>query len=181
MLEMGRMVAESVMLMEREEIAGPEYYPADPAFQKWAHESGLIYLGDQKVPVPRPRLRHIEQGEVSLQSYARLRNPGAFSEELLEKILRGVSAQKYVDTVLDAAHAIGVSPPRDFAQAGRPDRGETQGIPRAVAEGLHAVRALSGHDPPRGRSVCRGLGRGPFRGKDGPRLLARLFGESRDL
>lgn len=29
MLEMGRMVAESVLLMEREEIAGPEYYPTD--------------------------------------------------------------------------------------------------------------------------------------------------------
>lgn len=110
MLEMGRMVAESVMLMEREEIAGPEYYPTDPAFQKWAHEAGSIYLGDQKVPGTRPRLRHIEQGEVTLQSYARLRNSGAFSEELLEKILRGVSAQKYADTVLDAAHAIGVSP-----------------------------------------------------------------------
>jgi hypothetical protein len=62
MLEMGRMVAESVRLMEREEIAGPEYYPTDPAFQKWAHEAGSIYLGDQKVPVTRPRLRHIEQG-----------------------------------------------------------------------------------------------------------------------
>lgn len=109
MLEMGRMVAESVRLMEREEIAGPEYYPTDPAFQKWAHEAGSIYLGDQKVPVTRPRLRHIEQGEVTLQSYARLRNPGAFSEELLEKILRGVSAQKYAGTVLNAAHAVGVS------------------------------------------------------------------------
>ena len=110
MLEMGRMVAESVMLMEREEVAGPDYYPTDPAFKKWAHEQGSIYLGDQKVPVTRPRLRHVEQGEVTLQSYARLRSPGVFSEELLEKILRGVSAQKYADTVLDSAHAVGVSP-----------------------------------------------------------------------
>ncbi|MEQ1845549.1 MAG: hypothetical protein ABL983_08225, partial [Nitrospira sp.] len=56
---MGRMVAESVMLMEREEIAGPEYSPTDPAYRKWAHEAGSIYLGDQKVPVTRPRLRHM--------------------------------------------------------------------------------------------------------------------------
>ena len=76
MLEMGRMVAESVMLMEREEVAGPDYYPTDPAFQKWAHEEGSLYLGDQKVKVTRPRLRHVEQGEVTLQSYARLRTPG---------------------------------------------------------------------------------------------------------
>lgn len=109
MLEMGRMVAESVMLMEREEVAGPDYYPTDPAFKKWAHEEGSLYLGDQKVKVTRPRLRHVEQGEVTLQSYARLRTPGAFSEELLEKILRGVSAQKYAETVLQAGEALGVS------------------------------------------------------------------------
>ena len=62
MLEMGRMVAESVMLMEREEVAGPDYYPTDPAFKKWAHEEGSMFLGDQKVKVTRPRLRHVEQG-----------------------------------------------------------------------------------------------------------------------
>jgi putative transposase len=45
-----------------------------------------------------------------LQSYANVRAPGAFSEELLERILTGVSAQKYADTVLDAARAFGVPP-----------------------------------------------------------------------
>ena len=109
MLAMGRMVAERVMLMAREEVAGPAYYPTDPAFKKWAHEAGSIVLGDQKVKVPRPRLRHVEQGEVPLRSYARLCAPGAFSEELLEKILRGVSAQKYAETVLQAGEALGVS------------------------------------------------------------------------
>lgn len=109
MLEMGRMVAERVMLMEREEVAGPDYDPTDPAFKKWAHEAGSIFLGDQKVKVHRPRLRHVEQGEVTLQSYARLRAPGAFSEARLEKILRGVSAQKYAETVLQAGEALGVS------------------------------------------------------------------------
>jgi hypothetical protein len=34
MLEMGRMVAESVMLMEREEVAGLDYDPIDPRSQK---------------------------------------------------------------------------------------------------------------------------------------------------
>jgi hypothetical protein len=110
MLEMGRMVAESVMLIEREEIAGPDYYPSDPALQKWAHEDGSIFIGDQKVPVKRPRLRHVVHGEVPLKSYERLHAPGQFSEELLEKILRGLSAQKYADTVINSAEAFGVSP-----------------------------------------------------------------------
>ena len=34
MLEMGSMVAESIMLIEREEVAGPDYYPTDPDLQK---------------------------------------------------------------------------------------------------------------------------------------------------
>lgn len=110
MLEMGRLVAESVMLIEREEVAGPDYYPTDPALQKWAHEERSIVIGDQKVRVYRPRLRHVVRGEVPLQSYARLHAPGQFSEELLEKILRGISAQKYEETVIHAAEAFGVSP-----------------------------------------------------------------------
>ena len=49
------------------------------------------------------------QGEVPLKSYARLHATGDFSEELLEKILRGDAAQKYTETVIDAARAFGVS------------------------------------------------------------------------
>jgi hypothetical protein len=80
---MGRMVAESVMLIEREEVAGPDDYPTDPAFKKWAHEEGSLYLGDQKVKVTRPRLRHVEQG-VTLQSYTQLRTWG---------VLRGTAGE----------------------------------------------------------------------------------------
>ena len=58
----------------------------------------------------RPRPRDVEQGEVLLKSYARLHATGDFSEELLEKILRGVSAQKCTETVMDAVRAFGVSP-----------------------------------------------------------------------
>ena len=110
MLEMGRMVAESIMLIEREELAGPDYDPTDPDLQKWAHEAGSIFIGDQKVKLKRPRFRDVGQGEVPLKSYARMHATGDFPEELLEKILRGVSAQKYTETVLDAAQAFGVSP-----------------------------------------------------------------------
>ena len=55
-LDMGRMVAESVMLIEREELAGPDYYPTNSRLQKWSHEEGSVYIGDQKIPVIRPPL-----------------------------------------------------------------------------------------------------------------------------
>lgn len=110
MLDMGRMVAESIMLIEREELAGPDYFPTNPDLQKWAHESGSIYVADQKRKVKRPRLRDVVHGEVALKSYQAMHSPGQFSEEMLQKILRGVSAQKYGETVIEAANAFGVSP-----------------------------------------------------------------------
>ncbi|MFQ5853969.1 MAG: transposase [Candidatus Binatia bacterium] len=107
-LELGRMLVEALMLIEREEIAGPDYYPYSPEIRKWASQPGSGYVGDQKLRVERPRLRGPE-GEIELKTYPRLKDPGAFSEELLGRVLRGVSAQRYGETVVEAARAFGVS------------------------------------------------------------------------
>lgn len=109
MFEVGRMVAETVMAIEREELSGPDYHPLSASLRKWASEPGSVFIGDQKVRVERPRLRGPD-GEVKLRSYAQLRQSGAFSQELLEQALRGISAQKYEETVVGSAEAFGVSP-----------------------------------------------------------------------
>lgn len=181
MLEMGRMVGESIMLMEREEIAGPDYHPTDPDLQKMAHEDGSIFLGDQKVKVTRPRLRHVTQGELTLQSYARMRAPGAFSEELLAKILRGVSVQRYADTVIETAGAFGVSASsvsRKLVELTATKLKEFQH--RSLADVMPFALFLDTIH--RGwRGVSRGVGRGRVRGEEGLGVLAGLVGESRDL
>jgi transposase-like protein len=105
----GRTLAESIMLIEREELAGPDYHPTNPNLQKWAHEDGSIFIGDQKIKVSRPRLRDVENGEVDLQSYKKMREHGQFSEDMLGKVMRGISAQKYEETVMGAASSFGVS------------------------------------------------------------------------
>jgi len=108
LLEVGRMMAETIMYIEREEISGPEYHPISSKIQKWASQGGSIYLGDQKISVEHPRLRG-KKGEMALESYQKLKEPGSFSEELLCKILRGISSQRYSETVVEAANAFGVS------------------------------------------------------------------------
>lgn len=107
--ELGTMLAEAIMDMEREERSGPEYHPLSPDLHKWSYQPGSIYIGDQKIQVRHPRLRG-PKGEMPLQSYTILKKPGTFSEELLEKALRGISLQKYHETVIGTAHAFGVSP-----------------------------------------------------------------------
>ena len=66
-------------------------------------------MGDRKISVRHPRLRG-PGGEIPLESYETLKKPGAFSEELLNKILLGISARKYRETLLETAGAFGVSP-----------------------------------------------------------------------
>lgn len=107
--ELGGMLAETIMELDREEQAGPDYQPKIPGVYKWAAQPGSVFIGDQKVPVMRPRLRGPD-GERALPTYAKLKERKAFSEELLGKALRGLSAQKYQETVVETAQAFGVSP-----------------------------------------------------------------------
>ncbi len=108
MKELGRMMAETIMYIEREEIAGPDYRPFSSDIAKWASQPGSVYIGDQKIPAEHPRLRGPE-GEITLRSYQKLKEPEGFSEELLGKVLRGLSCRKYAETVVEAARAFGVS------------------------------------------------------------------------
>ncbi|MGC9027253.1 MAG: IS256 family transposase, partial [bacterium] len=108
MLDIGRSLAETIMYIEREELSGEDYHPITPDTYKWASQEGSIYLGDQKVKVEHPRLRDLK-GEIRLKSYEKLKEPGGFSEELMAKVLRGISCQKYNETVIEAAKAFGVS------------------------------------------------------------------------
>src|SRR3990172_9932071 len=47
-LELGRMVAEAVMYLEREEVAGPDYRPYSSEVRKWASQGGSVFIGDRK-------------------------------------------------------------------------------------------------------------------------------------
>lgn len=108
MKELGRMMAETIMYIEREELSGPDYQPKFPDIRKWASQGGSVYIGDQKIRIEHPRLRGAK-GEIKLHSYKKLKEPEGFSEELLTKVMRGMSCQKYSDTVVEAAEAFGVS------------------------------------------------------------------------
>ncbi len=70
-LELGRMVAEAVMYLEREEVAGPDYRPRSSEVRKWASQGGSVFIGDRKVKVDHPRLRG-PAGEMRLRSYEKL-------------------------------------------------------------------------------------------------------------
>jgi transposase-like protein len=110
MMDMGKMLAESILYIEREEKSGPDYFPKHQGMPKWGSQGGSVFIGDQKVKLQVPRLRRQGHGEVHLGSYQQMKEPGQFSEELLQKALRGISTRNYHETVLESAKAFGVSP-----------------------------------------------------------------------
>lgn len=107
-LELGKKLAEAILYMDREQMSGPDYQPSDPGLKKWASQTGSVYIGDQKVKINRPRLRG-PSGEVHLQTYEKLKQPGEFSQELMTSALLGLSGRKYRETVESTAEAFGVS------------------------------------------------------------------------
>jgi transposase-like protein len=109
MMGLGVMLAETLMLMERERIAGLDYHPEREGFEKWGFQKGSIYLGDQKVKAMHPRLRAYDS-EMALATYERLKKPKEFSEEMLLRAMRGLSARKYRETVTELGEEFGVSP-----------------------------------------------------------------------
>jgi len=107
--ELGRQVAQFILYAEREELAGPDYYPSEDGLHKWASEPGSVYLGGQKVSVERPRLRRGHK-EVALKSYEAMRQKDGFSEQLLSATLGGLAGRRYKETLFNSAQAFGVSP-----------------------------------------------------------------------
>jgi putative transposase len=107
--DLGRMLVESIFLMERESITGPDHAPLTPGVYKWGHQGGSVYIGDQKVRLDKPRAIG-PAGEIPLPSYEKLKERGQFSEELLAKLMAGLSGRRYEEVVVQAAGAFGVSP-----------------------------------------------------------------------
>lgn len=107
-LDLGQLLVESILYMQRESIAGPDYQPT-PGIIKGGTQAGSVYIADRKMRIRVPRVRSILDGELTLDSYQAMKSKSGFSNELLNKCLSGLSQRRYRDTVLDAATAMGVS------------------------------------------------------------------------
>ena len=106
--KLGAMLVESILQIEREELTGSDHRPKALGLYKWGYQQGSVFIGDQKQKLRKPRA--INNGvEVFSPVYEKLKESGAFSEEILVKMMAGISARQYGSTVIKAAEAFGVS------------------------------------------------------------------------
>ena len=100
-------MVEFLLFSEREQIAGPDYAPKD-GIQKWGSQPGSVYVGGERLKVSKPRLRSQGQ-EVPLSIYEMLKDRSQFSQELLLKVLSGISTRNYQGSLHYLLDAFGIS------------------------------------------------------------------------
>jgi transposase-like protein len=72
-------------------------------------QDGLAHLGDRKVQVRRPRLRHKTDGEVPIPAYEAMKSGGRLASRMMSILLDGVSTRKYQRVIPEMAETVGVS------------------------------------------------------------------------
>ncbi|MGH3515183.1 MAG: IS256 family transposase [Pseudonocardiaceae bacterium] len=93
-------------------LAGARYHRTGrPAgVVRWGQQRGSVYLADQKLPIPVPRVRdRATNREVALTTYAQLQHPRAADAGLFRKVLVGLSCRQYAACAEAVPEAFGLS------------------------------------------------------------------------
>ena len=106
--EIGQILVESILYMQREEIAGPDYDPI-AGYIKGGSQQGSVFVGDRKMRIRYPRLQRSGSGEVALPAHQAMKSRGGFSEDLLRHSLSGLAGRRYKETVHGVADKFGIS------------------------------------------------------------------------
>lgn len=75
---------------------------------RYGSNPGSVRLGGQRVPIRVPRVRGTE-GEMRLQSYESLNDQGEVDDQLLKRVLYGISCRNYEEAARMVPGALGLS------------------------------------------------------------------------
>ncbi len=91
-------------------LAGPRYSRQSEQYYRWGRNDGWVHLGDQKVHVEVPRLRDRVSGkEEVLKTYKALQRPQIMQDQVLARIISGLSHRNYEEAALTTAESFGIS------------------------------------------------------------------------
>lgn len=76
---------------------------------RWGSNAGSVYLGDQKVAISVPRVRHKQRDEdVQLESYRGLQSPGVIDDIVLRRVINGIAQGKYEKSAIEVPETFGI-------------------------------------------------------------------------
>ena len=106
----GRACVEAVLEMSAREVAGSKSPGKESGDVRWhGSQDGLAHLGDRKLRVRRPRLRHKTDGEARVPAYEAIKTGGKLAGRMMSILLDGVSTRKYKRVIPEMAETVGVS------------------------------------------------------------------------
>lgn len=90
-------------------LAGPRYNNRGIEMGRHGVNPGSVYVYDQKVKIPVPRVRHKGTGEeASLMSYAAFQEPTMIDNLTLSRMIHGVSTGHYQETTAQVTESMGM-------------------------------------------------------------------------
>ncbi len=110
LIPLGLMHVNDLLQQEVETLAGKKYGRKVDGQVRWGSQPGSVYLGDQKLSIQVPRVRHCKRKEeIRLGSYERLQRPRNQDEGVLRRILAGLSCRNYEQCAEAVPEAFGLS------------------------------------------------------------------------
>lgn len=113
LIPLGLHAIQALFKEEVTHLAGARYARTGglPGYVRWSQQPGSVYLADQKLPLPVPRVRDRHRNrEVPLQTYQQLRAPRHEDLGLYRKLLLGLSCRDYAACAEALPAAFGLSP-----------------------------------------------------------------------
>lgn len=111
LLPLGLKAFQEMMSHEVEELVGLKNKPGKNGIYRWGKTSGWIYLADQKVKSLVPRVRDMNnKAEMGLKTYQAFQNPHIADDQILKRVLMGLSQRRFEEAALTIPETFGIAP-----------------------------------------------------------------------
>lgn len=112
-IKLSQLIIENILETEVLQLSGSKYSHDKPnagRYSRWGTNDGSVRIGEEKVRIKVPRVIDSEEEKnVSLNNYKLLKKLPAPSEELMEKVILGISQRDYERVSKDCMESFGLS------------------------------------------------------------------------
>lgn len=106
----GRACIEAILELSAIELVGDKTPGKKSGDVRWhGRQDGVVHLGDRKLQVKKPRLRHKDKGEEPIPAYETLKTRSKMADRMLQILIDGVSTRRYKRVIQEMADSIGIS------------------------------------------------------------------------
>jgi len=112
-IKLSQVLIDNILETEVQQLSGLKYSHDKPhagRYSRWGTNAGSVVIGEEKVRIKVPRVIDNElEKNVSLENYKQLKKLPSPSEELMEKVILGISQRDYERVSKDCIDSFGLS------------------------------------------------------------------------